>query len=122
MAAILFNLLKDQIAAQGYKVITAMDGEETLDKVKSEKPNVIVLDMVIPRIDGTEIILRMKGDKSTMRIPIIVITGADVGHAKAQVLNSFSIPALSKPWQESELLDRIEGALLGAAALSQKKS
>ena len=62
-------------------------------------------------------ILKMKSDKEMIRIPIIVITGAHVDGAMAQILRNFAIPALLKPWQEPELLDRIEGALLGAATL-----
>ena len=78
----------------------------------------VLLDLVIPGMEGTEVIIKMKSDKNMMRIPIIVITGAHVGRAKAHILNSFSIPALSKPWKEAELLDRIGGALLGIATLN----
>jgi DNA-binding response OmpR family regulator len=79
----------------------------------------VILDLVLPGMEGTEVILQMRGDKDLMRIPVIVITGANVGGAKAEILSSFSIPALSKPWQESELLDRVEGAFLGATAFSR---
>lgn len=113
------KVLVDQIEAQGYRVITAMDGEEALEKVEKEMPDLMILDFILPRMEGTEVILKMKSDKNKKRIPIVVVTGAEVGRARAQILNSFSIPALGKPWQEQELLDRIEGSFLGVAALSK---
>jgi PAS domain S-box-containing protein len=112
-------LLAEQIAEQGYHVITAENGIEALEKVRSQHPDMVILDLVLPGMEGTEVILQMRGDKDLMRIPVIVITGANVGGAKAEILSSFSIPALSKPWQESELLDRVEGAFLGATAFSR---
>lgn len=112
-------ILRGQVEGQGYKVITAAAGDEALEKVRSEKPDLLLLDFNLPVMDGTEVILKLKSDKATARIPIIVVTGADVGRGRAQILNSFSIPALSKPWQESELLDRIEGSFLGVAALGR---
>jgi DNA-binding response OmpR family regulator len=96
--------------------MTAADGVEALDKIQREQPSVVILDLVLPKMEGTEIILKMKSDKNMVRIPIIVVTGAYLGRGKAEILNAFSIPALLKPWQETELLDRVEGAFLGTAA------
>ena len=112
-------LLSEQLSGQGYHVIRASDGIEALDKVRQERPDMVILDLVLPGMEGSEVILQMRSDKNLMRIPVIVITGANVGGAKAEILSSFSIPALSKPWQESELLDRVEGAFLGATAFSR---
>lgn len=111
------KVLEMQIRAQGYQVICAGTGEDALEIIAAQSPDLLVLDFVLPGMQGTDVILQLKGNKSTSRIPIIVITGAEVDRGRAQILNSFSIPALAKPWQESELLDRIEGAFLGGAAL-----
>jgi PAS domain S-box-containing protein len=110
------HLLSYQMKEHGYRTITAGDGIEALDRIEKDKPSVVILDLVLPRMEGTEVILKMKSDKNMVRIPIIVITGAYVGRGKAEILNSFSIPALLKPWQEGELLDRVESAFMGAAA------
>jgi len=110
------DLLNQQMKAHGYRTITAEDGIEALAKVEKEKPDVVLLDLVLPGMEGTELILKMKSEKSLVRIPIIVITGAHMGRGKANILNNFSIPALLKPWKEAELLDRVEGAFLGTAA------
>lgn len=113
----ILDLLEQQMRSHGYRMATAADGEAALKTVMADKPDIVVLDMVLPVIDGSEVILRMKGEKSMSRIPIIVITGANVGRAKAEILQNFSIPAIPKPWQEEDLLDKVEGALLGRAAL-----
>ena len=68
---------------------------------------------MLPEVEGTEVILKMKGDEALTKIPIIVITGAHVGEAKSHLLQSFAIPALAKPWDESELIELITGAFLG---------
>jgi PAS domain S-box-containing protein len=112
----ILDLLSKQMGEHGYRIMTAADGVEALDKIQKEQPSVVILDLVLPKMEGTEIILKMKSDKNMVRIPIIVVTGAYLGRGKAEILNAFSIPALLKPWQETELLDRVEGAFLGTAA------
>ena len=114
----ILNLLSYQMQERGYRTITAGDGIEALSKIEKEKPNVVILDLVLPKMEGTEVILKMKSDKNLVRIPIIVITGAYLGRGKAEILNSFSIPALLKPWHEGELLDRVESAFMGTAAFA----
>jgi FixJ family two-component response regulator len=74
----------------------------------------------MPVMDGPKVILKMKSEKSMMGIPIIVITGAHLSRASGEVLQNFSIPALRKPWKESDLLDSIEEAFLGTAAFRKR--
>jgi len=114
------DLLKKQVTEEGYKVITAGNGVEALERINKDRPDLVILDLVMPDLDGSGVILRMKSSEEMMRIPVIVVTGAHVGKARAQILNNFSIPALSKPWRESVLLDRVAGAFLGAATLVSK--
>jgi len=113
------DILEQQMVSQGYRVVKAGDGEEALKMIADRKPDAVILDLVLPKIDGSEVILRMKSDKATTRIPVIVVTGAHVGRAKGEILQNFAIPAVSKPWQEAELLDRVEGAFMGTAALGR---
>jgi PAS domain S-box-containing protein len=106
--------LDEQIVEHGYRVLTARCGEEALALVESESPDVVILDLLLPDIEGSEIILRLKGDSATVRIPILVLTGAHLSSAKADVLRNFGIPAISKPWSEVELLDGVENAFLAS--------
>ncbi len=111
------DILSLQITNQGYRVITAASGAEALAMVDEHNPLLVIVDFILPDMNGKELILKLKSNKATMRIPIIVITGADVDKDGEKILSSFSIPALAKPWREHELIDRVEGAFLGFAAL-----
>lgn len=111
------RMLGLQLLHQGYRVSSAGSGEDALEKMKSEKSDLVILDLIMPKMDGAEVIMRMKSDEVTMGIPVIVITGGNVTGAKAEILNGYSIPAMSKPWKEEELLDIIYEAVLGKAAL-----
>ena len=106
--------LKMQISEHGYHVQTAGNGGDALRIVHNDHPDIIILDMLLPDIEGSEVILRLKSDPSTVRIPVLVLTGAHIGQSKVDVLRNFGIPALSKPWDETELLDGIANAFLGS--------
>jgi PAS domain S-box-containing protein len=106
--------LTEQIGGQGYGVVQAFTGLEATEFIQVRKPDAVVLDLILSEVDGMEIILKMKSEKTTVRIPIIVVTGTHVDRGKAQILNNFSIPVLGKPWDEEELLDRLESSLLGS--------
>lgn len=112
-APAVLEALNTQISDHGYRVLLATCGGDALRMVHSEHPDIIILDMVLPDIEGSEVILRLKSDPSTVRIPVLVLTGAHIGQSKVDVLRNFGIPALSKPWDETELLDGIANAFLG---------
>ncbi len=107
--------LDSQIVEHGYRVLAARGGMEALELVESESPDIIILDLVLPDIEGSEVVLRLKADSSTVRIPILVLTGAHLSRQKADILRNFGIPAISKPWEESELLDGVANAFLASA-------
>jgi len=111
------ELLASQFAAHGYEVLQAADGAEAIARIEADGPDVVVLDMVLPSVTGKDVILRLKKNKEWSRIPVIVITGAETDAEAARVLEAFAVPALGKPWNEAELLDRVEGAFVGAARI-----
>lgn len=113
------RVMIQQLQRYGYKTLTAEDGAEALAMIEKERPDAVILDMVLPSMDGTAVILQMKSREALRRIPIVVVTGAHLTGAKADILNNYSIPALPKPWRESQLLECVEGAFLGAATLSR---
>ncbi|MFO7869930.1 MAG: hybrid sensor histidine kinase/response regulator [Kiritimatiellia bacterium] len=114
------DLLCRQLKTQGYRTITAADGADALEKSEKQQPDILILDMVLPKINGRDVVLKLKGNKATQRIPVIAITGAHVGRGRAEILESFSIPLLAKPWNEMELFDIIESAFIGAASLKSR--
>lgn len=114
------DTLSRQFALRGYRAVAARSVEDALMALEKEVPAAMVLDLVMPGTEGTELILRMKGGKETARTPIVVLTGADISGSRAQVLRSFSIPVFAKPWDEDELLDRIEESLLSPSGVLQQ--
>ncbi len=69
------KLIGTRLIANGYEVIFAADGLETLEKAESEKPDLILLDIMMPKMDGVEVGLRLKAEDKTKYIPIIILTG-----------------------------------------------
>ncbi len=112
--------LAKQVGAQGYHILTAATGEEALQRIESDNPDVVLLDMLLPDMEGTEIIIRLKADPATGRMPILVLTGAPLGANKEDILRNFGIAAISKPWDEAELLDGIVNAFLGGLPFSHR--
>ncbi|MDP2183358.1 MAG: response regulator [Actinomycetota bacterium] len=73
------NLAKVKLTNAGFDVVTANCGEEALEKVASESPDVVVLDVMMPGMDGREVASRLKGNPETRHIPILMLTALGVG-------------------------------------------
>lgn len=108
-------ILERQLRASGYDVVSCGNGRDALDLVRQKKPHVCILDVFMPVMDGTEVILHLKADETLRGIPTLVVSGGALDREKQELLEGFGIAALPKPWPEDELLSRIETALMGAA-------
>jgi len=73
------NLARIKLTNEGFDVTTAYNGEEALEMVAAEPPDVIVLDVMMPGIDGWEVASRLKADPETEHIPILMLTALGVG-------------------------------------------
>ncbi|HAV11102.1 MAG TPA: response regulator [Candidatus Moranbacteria bacterium] len=71
---VLNKALQDFMTAEGFEVVTAIDGEEGIRKAQSEMPDLILLDIILPKKDGYEVIREIKADEKTKNIPIILLT------------------------------------------------
>jgi len=68
------KLLGIELQAEGFAIVTASDGEEGLSLVRTEKPNLVLLDVMMPKMDGFEVLKTLKADAATKDIPIILLT------------------------------------------------
>src|SRR3989344_8222266 len=68
------ELISQKLIKEGFSVEGAVDGEEGIKKIKELKPAVVLLDLILPGIDGFEVLLKMKGDQSTASIPVIILS------------------------------------------------
>src|SRR5438094_3219233 len=98
------RLVEVNLQRAGYNVVTAFDGKEALEKVKSEQPDLVVLDVMMPYMDGFEVLRNLKADPSTAEIPVIMLTAkaqdADVFRGWQSGVHCY----LTKPFNPMELL------------------
>jgi two-component system alkaline phosphatase synthesis response regulator PhoP/two-component system response regulator VicR len=107
------RLIQVNLERQGYNVVTAYDGKEGLEKVKAEKPDLIVLDVMMPYMDGFEVLKNLRREPETEALPVIMLT------AKAQdkdVFEGYHYGAdmyLTKPFNPMELVAFVKRILGG---------
>lgn len=70
----LVDVVKLRLESKGYTVLTALDGKEALDKARKERPDLIILDLMLPKIDGYRVCAMLKRDQRYMKIPVILFT------------------------------------------------
>ena len=68
------QLITKRIASEGFSVSSAVDGPDGLDKVKKVMPDLVLLDLLLPTIDGFEVLAKIKSDKDTVNIPVIILS------------------------------------------------
>ncbi|MBN1521147.1 MAG: response regulator [Candidatus Aureabacteria bacterium] len=109
----LTELMKIKMESKGFKeVITASDGQKALDIMREKKPDLIILDMQMPVMNGYEVIGRLKTNPQTADIPIIILSGFPVDSRKLDEMGTKKIPVLSKPLDDSLLSENIEKVLM----------
>jgi len=96
----------------GYRVRTAVDGEDALQKIREELPSLVLLDVVMPKMDGYEVCGRIKGDVTTASVPVIMLTGMADHQDKLRGLRGGANDYITKPYEKDELLARVNNMLL----------
>jgi CheY-like chemotaxis protein len=106
------RLLSSRLQNEGYQFIPAWNGEETLEKTRSENPDLILLDVNMPRKNGFQVLEEIRGDSSISHIPVIVISAARIG--PKDIRDGFSLGAddyVIKPFDWRDLAVRIQSKL-----------
>ncbi len=100
---------------EGYEVERAKDGEECMEKVKESPPDLILLDVLLPQVDGWEILSRIRDDPTGSDIPIIILTALADEVSKIQGLRGGADDYVTKPFSSLELMARVEAVLKRSA-------
>ena len=106
------QLVKNRLLSHNYGVITAFDGEEALYKARMEKPELIVLDVMIPLVDGYKVCAELKRDLQMNAIPIIILT-AKVGYADKKIAEQCGADGFVCKYYMSNFLIKEIDRLLG---------
>ena len=104
----LLVLLADQLRADGYEIQTARDGDEALRRLRTAWPDLLIIDMMMPRMDGLTLAREIKAQAD---LPIIVLSAIDAGDSKADLLEEVAEDYVTKPYHYPELRARINRVL-----------
>jgi DNA-binding response OmpR family regulator len=108
----MIDLVRLILSRKGYEVIGANGGREGLDMVRQLRPDLVLLDLMMPDMDGWDVYQQMRADETTRGIPVIVITAKAQSIDKVLGLHIAKVDAyISKPFSPQELVDSIEKVL-----------
>jgi DNA-binding response OmpR family regulator len=106
------ELIAKKLQKEGYNISEAVDGEEGIKKIKTEKPDLVLLDLILPGIDGFEVLSRMKADEELAGIPVIILSNLgqreEIERGLKLGANDYMIKAHFTP---REIIDKIKSVL-----------
>jgi len=108
------QILEFSIGSEGYEVLSAANGEEAVEKARREQPDLIILDIMMPRIDGYETCRILKANPLTKNIPVVLLTakGRDIDKRLGYEVGATDY--IIKPFSPSKLIERIHELLVNA--------
>lgn len=110
------KLVRDVLQANGYETEEATNGEEAVAKAAELRPDLIVMDIRLPGIDGLEATRRLKSDPSTAAIPVVAVTAQAMPEDEARIMAAGCQAYLPKPLRFTEFVSVVEGLLSGTEA------
>ena len=105
------KLLADLLVAKGYRVDTAASGPEALEKIKSAPPDLVLLDIMMPGMDGYEVCRKIRENSQTEILPVVMVTALDPSQERIKGLDAGADDFLGKPVNQPELLARVKSLL-----------
>jgi two-component system, sensor histidine kinase and response regulator len=104
-------LLQDRLESEGYEILTAYDGKTGINKAISELPDLILLDVMMPEMNGIEVCKTLVSNPSTVNIPVILVTAKAGAEDTKEGLEAGAFDYVKKPFNKVELLARVSSAL-----------
>jgi DNA-binding response OmpR family regulator len=108
---VILQLLQVNFEMEGFTVLTAADGVEGVERTRADRPDIVVSDVMMPRMSGLELVSALKGDPDTAGIPVLLLTAkaqqADVTTGLEQGADDY----VTKPFEPLELVDRVNRLL-----------
>lgn len=108
------KMVSKRLEVEGFDVLVAMDGQEGLAKAQTESPDLIILDLMLPKLNGYEVCTMLKQDTRYHKIPVVLFTAKAQAKDEQLGLECGANAYLRKPFQAKELLDKIRSLLAGS--------
>jgi len=106
------ELIAKKLIKEGYEISEAVDGEEGMKKVKEEKPDLVLLDLILPGIDGFEVLSRMREESALASIPVIILSNLGQREDVEKGLKMGAVDYLIKAhFTPGEIIEKIKNAL-----------
>ena len=107
------NMVHTMLTAHGFSVEMAEDGLDGVGKALEVKPDLILLDIYLPRLDGFGVLERLKGDPDTWDIPVVAISAWPTGDNRRRIQEAGAVDFVAKPFQLDELISLLQSHLPG---------
>lgn len=105
------RLVEMTVTNAGCDVTVASDGEEALERVRESKPDLVILDVLMPRMDGWEVARALKSDPATAEVPVMFLTSRGQEHDVLEGFDSGAVDYMVKPFSPRELQVRVRAVL-----------
>ena len=105
---VILQLLRVNFELEGFAVVTANDGVEGLQLARDRRPDVVIADVMMPRMDGLELVAALRADDSTSSLPVILVTAKAQNADVERGLQLGADDYVTKPFDPLELIDRIQ--------------
>ena len=116
--AAICDLVKAALEGENLKVVRAADGEEAVRLTRQVRPAAVILDLLMPKVDGISALLRLRADPVTRSTPVLMISGMP-GKDAARLAGAYgAVKFIAKPFQLLDLLQTVEDMLAGAAPVA----
>ena len=112
------HILEFTLTMEGYEVLTAADGEEALRRLEQDRPDLVVLDVMMPKVDGYEVLRRIRADEDFRQMPVILLSAKGRPMDRETGLEIGADDYIVKPFSPRRLLEKIQN-LLERERLSQ---
>ena len=113
---VILKLLEVNFEMEGFTVLVAHDGEEGIEVARSNQPDVVVSDIMMPKTSGLELVVALKGDESTRDIPIILLSAKAQNADVRTGLEAGADDYVTKPFEPLDLVDRVNRLLETSAS------